>query len=315
MTSPQAGDMSTSGDNGSYAPSLVGPPGLFSAGRRPEALFQRDVSSIHYTEGLLKTIRDVLFEREGFDLDSYKDKCIQRRISFRVRTSGCKSIEDYIELLKKKDDEVKKLLYALTINVTEFFRNRSTFDKLREVVFPDIFFINNRKGAVNIWSAGCASGEEPYTIAIILKEYFPEELKRFNISIRATDVDERVLKKAGEGTYPADRLAGVGPRLRARFFQADGDRYRLSADIKKMVSFRKEDIFQEGLQRGEDLVMCRNLLIYFSREKQEWVLNEFWKSLKPGGFLILGRAEILVGDTRRLFTTVCPRERIYRKPF
>jgi len=285
------------------------------APRRSDALFQRDPVTIQYTEGDLKAIRDILLEKDGFDLDSYKDKCIQRRISFRIRTSGCKSVEEYIGLLKKKEDEVKNLLNALTINVTEFFRNLSTFDKLREVVFPDIFVTAERIGTVNIWSAGCASGEEPYTVAIILKQFFPEELKRFNISITATDVDEGILQKAAEGIYPKDRVVGVEPGLKARFFQEDRDRFRLSDEIKKMISFKKEDIFQEGMHKDKDLIICRNLLIYFSREKQEWVLNEFWKALKPGGFLILGRAEILVGESRKLFSTVCPRERIYRKPF
>lgn len=303
--------MSTSRDNDNQLGSLKLP----LPRRVPSAMFRMDTSSIHYTEGSLKAIRDILFEREGFDLDSYKDKCIQRRISFRLRTSGCNGIEEYIELLNKKEDEVKKLLGALTINVTEFFRNQSTFDKLRDVVLPDIFSMNDRERAVRIWSAGCASGEEPYTIAIILNEFFPEELKRFTVSITATDVDESTLRKAGEGVYAKDKLVGIDPFQRARFFSKDGDIYRLSPGIKEMVSFRKEDIFQEEPHRGNDLVVCRNLLIYFSKEKQEWVLNEFWKGLKPGGFLILGRAEILVGESRRLFTTVCPRERIYRKPF
>ncbi|MBF8250664.1 MAG: chemotaxis protein CheR [Deltaproteobacteria bacterium] len=276
-------------------------------------LLQRDTTAIHYSEVTFKAIRDILFEREGFDLDSYKDKCIQRRISFRLRTSGCKNTEEYIELLNKKEEEVKKLLNALTINVTEFFRNQSTFDKLKDIVFPDIFAAKGGSGTVRIWSAGCASGEEPYTIAIILKEFFSEELKRFNIEITATDVDEGILKKAAEGHYKRDKLVGMVPGLMVRYFKEDGDKYRLSNDIKKMVSFRKEDIFQERLHREKDLIICRNLLIYFSRVKQEWVLNEFWKALNPGGFLILGRAEILVGESRKLFSSICPRERIYRK--
>ncbi len=308
---PQVADMSTSRDNDNQSGSLKIP----LVRRTPAAMFQRDTSSIHYTESSLKAIRDILFEREGFDLDSYKDKCIQRRISFRLRTSGCKSIEEYIELLNNKEGEVKRLLGALTINVTEFFRNQTTFDKLRDVVLPDIFSMNDRERTVRIWSAGCASGEEPYTIAIILNEFFQEELKRFTVSITATDVDEKILVKAEEGVFAKDKLVGIDPFQMSRFFSKDGDRYRLSPGIKKMVSFRKEDIFQEEPHSGNDLIICRNLLIYFSKEKQEWVLNEFWKGLKPGGFLILGRAEILVGESRRLFTTVCPRERIYRKPF
>jgi len=286
-----------------------------SEGKERLLLNQRDTAAIHYSEATFKAIRDILFEREGFDLDSYKDKCIQRRISFRIRTSGCKNAEEYIDLLNRKEEEVKKLLNALTINVTEFFRNQSTFDKLKDIVFPDIFAAKGGSGTVRIWSAGCASGEEPYTIAIILKEFFSEELKRFNIEITATDVDEGILKKGTEGLYQRDKLVGMVPDLRVRYFKEDGDKYRLSNDIKKMVSLRKEDIFQERLNRDKDLIICRNLLIYFSREKQEWVLNEFWKALNPGGFLILGRAEILVGESRKLFSTICPRERIYRKSF
>lgn len=282
--------------------------------RRSDALFQREGQAIHYMEGTLKGIRDIIFEKEGFDLDSYKDKCIQRRISLRVRTSGSKTPEEYLELLRRDDREVKRLLNALTINVTEFFRNHSTFDKLREVVFPDIFRMRERDGSLRIWSVGCASGEEPYSIAMILREHFPEELKRFSASIVATDVDEGILKKAEDAVYTRDRLTGVDTALRGKFFEEDGDRYRLSPEIKRMVSFRREDIFHEKLHRDNDLIICRNLLIYFSKERQEWALKEFWKSLNPGGFLILGRAEILVGASRMMFSTVCPRERIYRKP-
>lgn len=282
---------------------------------RHEPLHEKDAAAIRYSESTFRAIRDILFEMEGFDLDSYKDKCIQRRISVRIRTSGCKNAEEYIELLRNKKDEVKKLLNVLTINVTEFFRNPSTFDKLKDTVFPDIFAMKEDSGTVRIWSAGCASGEEPYTLAIILKEFFPEELKRFNVEITATDIDEVILKKAAEGYYQRDKLIGMAPDLRLKYFKEYGDKYSLSFDIKKMVSFIKEDIFQEGLHSGNDLIICRNLLIYFSRDKQEWVLNEFWKGLNRGGFLVLGRAEILVGEGRKLFTTVCPRERIYRKPY
>lgn len=306
---PKRGDTNTSESDGGRS-SLFDQPE-----KRRDPLIFKDTAVIVYTEDNLKAIRDFLVKREGFDLDSYKDKCIQRRISFRIRTSGCKSVEDYIELLKKREDEVKKLLNALTINVTEFFRNDTTFEKLKDVIFPDIFAMKEKERIVKIWSAGCASGEEPYTIAIILKEYFPEEMKRFNISITATDVDEGILKKAAEGLYPKDRMAGVSPHMKSRFFHADGESYRLSDEIKRMVSFEREDIFQEGLHRDNDLIVCRNLLIYFSKERQEWVLNEFWKGLRPGGFLVLGRAEILVGDSRKMFLTVCPRERMYRKPY
>ena len=311
--------MSISRDKEGRSSDTVNPPraASFRGGRGgvTPPLPHIDPLSFHYTEGTLKAIRDIVFEKEGFDLDSYKDKCIQRRISYRIRTSGCKSVEDYMEVLRRKEEEVKRLLSALTINVTEFFRNRSTFDKLRDIVLPDIFAMKERDRSIRIWSAGCASGEEPYTVAIILKESFPEELKRFDISITATDVDEEIINKAAAGVYTREKLTGVEPTLRDKFFQESGDCYRLSDDIKKMVSFRREDIFQERLHGENDLVICRNLLIYFSKEKQEWVQNKFWKSLNPGGFLLLGRSEILVGESRRFFLTVCPRERIYRKSF
>ncbi len=276
---------------------------------------ETDHVAIVYNEDSLKAIRDIIFEKDGFDLDSYKDKCIQRRISLRVRISGCRTPEDYITLLKKDDVEIRKLVDALTINVTEFFRNHTTYAKLRDIALPGIFGTKKDDKTIKIWSAGCASGEEPYSISIMLKRFFPEELEKFNISLVATDVDEKILKKAGEGIYTRDKLAGVNPMLIEAFFDHEEGRYRLSDDIKKMVSFRREDIFREEMPGGNDLIICRNMLIYFSKEKQEWVLKEFWKNLNPGGFLILGRAEILIGESRKLFTTICPRERIYRKPF
>lgn len=309
-TQPKSEDLNILRDKGNKSFTVTNP-----LWRKPDPSLQKEGQVIHFTEETLKAIKDILYEKEGFDLDSYKDKCIQRRISLRIRTSGCKAPNDYIFLLKRDEREVKKLLDTLTINVTEFFRNRSTFDKLREVILPDIFSMKEMERSIRIWSAGCASGEEPYTIAMILKWFFPEELKRFNISITATDVDEGVLERALDAVYTKDRVTGVDPLLKKRFFEEDGEKYRLSAEIKKMVGFKREDIFREKRHGGYDLIICRNLLIYFSRERQEWVLKEFWEDLNHGGFLVLGRAEILVGESRMLFSAICPKERIYRKPF
>lgn len=281
----------------------------------PEPFLSKSHHTVRYSEESFKEIRDILFEREAFDLDSYKDKCIQRRISLRIRTSGCRTPDDYIDILKKDAAERKKLVSTLTISVTEFFRNHTTFAKLLDIVIPDIFGMKRNDKRIKIWSAGCASGEEPYSVAMTIRHFFPLELKNANLSILATDVDENNLKKAEAAVYIWDKLAGTNPVLVETYFEKKDDRYILSDEIKKMVSFRKVNILNGEWPGENDLIICRNLLIYFSREKQEWVLKKFFDSLNPGGYLVLGRAEILIGESRNMFSTICPKERIYRKPF
>lgn len=261
-------------------------------------------------------IRNLLFERSALDISNYKDKCIKRRIAVRVRANGCKTAEEYVDLLKRKTSELESLLKTLTINVTQFFRNPPAFDKIREDVFPLIFKnkVGEEGSTLKIWSVGCSSGEEPYTLAMMLNEYFNKELKRFSVSIVATDFDAEVIAKAREGIYPEKSLDEVPDHLKEKYFTpSEGGNFSITPQIKSMVTFRRRNILQDELYEKQDLIICRNMLIYFSREQQGTILDKLTKSLAMDGFLILGKAETLVSNSRNNFKTVSSRERIYQK--
>jgi chemotaxis protein methyltransferase CheR len=263
-------------------------------------------------------IKEIVAEEAGIDLGSYKDKCIKRRIAVRVRLTGNSSAESYLLQLKEEKKERKKLVAALTINVTQFFRNHAVFDKVGEVVLPKL--LDKRKNGdmermpLKIWSAGCSSGEEPYSLAILLLEKFRKELGRFGASILGTDLDEKVLRQASEGIYGEKCFGEISSELKRKYFSQHPDNYyRVKDDVRSLVVFEKNNLLEKGPSERQDIIFCRNMLIYVSREEQERVLGRFADYLLPEGFLVLGKSEALVGMSRKLFDVICPRERIYQK--
>jgi chemotaxis protein methyltransferase CheR len=167
-------------------------------------------------------------------------------------------------------------------------------------------------GELKFWSVGCASGEEPYTLALILRESFTEQIKRQKVSILATDVDEDILEKARVGLYGDERLLEVPRAILQHWFSLHDSKHCLDPEIRAMVDFRQGDLFDVGSYPAADLVLCRNVLIYFERSEQEKILSGFADALGKGGVLVLGKAETLVGEARRRFEVICPVERIYR---
>jgi len=260
-------------------------------------------------------IRRILKTLAGFQLLGYKDACIRRRISARIRATGCASSREYIDLLLKNRSEPAQLIKTLTIHVSKFFRNQDTFKKLRDEIFPGLFSHCLREGreSLTIQSIGCAGGEEPYSLALILRDSFAHEITRVKVAIHAMDIDEEVLRVAAEASYEPDRMEEAPPAIRERFFTFQDGKYRLSHEIRNMVSFRCQDMLRPVPVECCDLILCRNVLIYFERGHQEALLKRFAASLRTGGVLVLGKTENLMGEVRELFQTLCPVERIYRK--
>ncbi len=257
-------------------------------------------------------ISELLLSRRAFDLGSYKDRCIKRRIASRVRARGFNGSTPYVEFLRSDDDELDALLAILTIHVSHFFRNPSTFLVLEEKVLPKLLEQKRREQAseLRIWSVGCSSGEEPYSVALLLQE---QSLSRIDTSILATDVSRQILAQARTGEYDAQRLAEVPKPVRQKYFtQFDGWRFRLDEKIREQVQFEQQNILAEVDYPQADLILCRNVMIYFSREEQAKILTRFARALGPNGFLVLGRAETMVGDVRHLYRSEYPVERIYR---
>lgn len=254
----------------------------------------------------------VLKAHSGFHLEGYKDKCVKRRIHIRVRATQSPSTEAYGALLAENAAELEQLLRVLTIHVSHFFRNPSTFEKLSREILPQL--LKERRGphGVRLLSAGCAGGEEPYSLALIMQERFAAELAAGLVSIQATDVDRATLDAARVALYHPDRLAELAPELLARWFTREGERYRLSQAVSSLVSFVQADLNDPATGEEYDLILCRNVLIYFERGRQETILNSFADALKSGGTLVLGKSETLFGTARKRFRTVCPVERIYQ---
>ena len=257
-------------------------------------------------------LRDLLLERRGIDLARYKDACIKRRIATRVRALGFAEASSYLEVLRRDETEVDALMAALTIHVSQFFRNRSTFVELERRVLPDLFRQCTASGRreLRLWSVGCASGEEPYSLALLVEEAVPPGL---SVDILGTDISPAVLEKAREARYDPLRLGELPEEVRERFFTAEGRDFRLRERIRRRVRFCEHDILCAPDYPAADLVLCRNVLIYFSRGEQERILTRMAQVLPRGGYLVLGRAETLTGEARRLFHARCPAERIYQR--
>ncbi len=281
---------------------------------RPGCLPLPDKNAIDISQEAFDILRKILKSRTDFNLVCYKDKCIKRRINIRIRATHSPTAEDYCELLLASDAELDHLLRVLTIHVSHFFRNPPTFAKLKCEIFPILFKLARQEGrdSLSFWSVGCAAGEEPFTLAVILKEAFAHELKRTGVSISATDVDAATLTMARNALYTEDRLAEVTEALKSRFFTQVDTKYHLKPEIREMVSFRQSDLYETSSFIESDLILCRNVLIYFEREHQEKILLGFAEVLRKGGFLVLGKSETLTGEGRKRFRTVCPIERIYQ---
>ena len=263
-------------------------------------------------EELEKLKRKIERDR-GFNCSFYKDKCLRRRIAVRMRARGRRSFAEYSALLNEEPGEYEHLLDTLTINVTKFFRNPETWEAVEAQVVPHLFAA---RGPIRVWSAGSASGEEAYTVSILLQERAEKhrrtaELDR--VRIVGTDIDRRSLENAQRGEYPDLSLTETPARVRERWFSA-GPPFRIRPEAQRGVSFTRRDLISERAEAGQSLIFCRNVVIYFDREIQERLFKDFYDALVPGGFLVLGKVETLIGVARTLFRPVNNRERIFQKP-
>lgn len=263
----------------------------------------------------LAAISAILDRKRSFRLMDYKNACMKRRIAMRMRATHCRDATEYCRLLLQRGEELDSLLKALTIHVSQFFRNPSLFEKLRNQVFPELFATAALRpdNTLRIWCMGCAAGEEPYSLAILLRECCGPELRRVKTVILGTDIDAGTLESASRGEYGVERLRDVSPLFRERYFRPHGKRFRLIPEIKDMVSFSRDNLAHVSRYLPCDIALCRNTLIYFNRAEQERILEGIADILPLNGILVLGKSETLVGKARRRFTPLCPVERIYRR--
>jgi chemotaxis methyl-accepting protein methylase len=238
----------------------------------------------------------------------YKDRCVRRRISVRMRANAVHTFAEYSDVLDSKPGEWDKLLAALTINVTRFFRDPAAFKALEEQAYP--LLRAHFPGTLDVWSAGCSHGHEPYSLAMGLAEAVG--LERFRIE--ATDIDADSLAAARDARYPASVLADVTEARRNKWISGE-DPGQVSAELRARVNVVRHDLLRDSVapQRFH-LITCRNVIIYFSREAQASLFEQMYEALVPGGILMMGKVETLIGPAREKFSTLNLRERLFRRP-
>ena len=250
----------------------------------------------------------------GFGCASYKDKCLRRRIAVRMRARGVHDYAEYARVLDSDQAEYDRLLDALTINVTKLFRNWETYTVLRERVVPALAALPDP--VINVWSAGCSSGEEPYSLAALFHEHGERtntsSLIERRVRVLGSDIDARSLEAAERGTFEESDFSETPRDLRQRYFAPDAP-FTIVPEVRRMVRFERRDLLAEAPPAGPlHLICCRNVLIYFDRETQERLFQKFRDALAPTGFLVLGKVETLLGAARTRFAAVDGRERIFR---
>lgn len=266
-----------------------------------------DLSDAEFT-----AIADLLRDRRQFDLEQYKDRCVRRRIAKRLRIAQATDLAAYLARLDTDRDELDALLANISVHVSQFFRNPDTFRVLEQKVLPDLFRRARVAGrsSLTLWSAGCASGEEPYSLAMLVDDLETADLE---IRILATDISEHVLEAARSGVFEATRLREVPAKAIKKYFRVDNDRYQLIGRVRDRVEFVRHNIMTDNVYPVADLILCRNVLIYFTRPEQERILSRFAEVMHEHGALVLGRSETMVGRIRGYFVAEFPVERIYRR--
>ena len=251
---------------------------------------------------------------KGFGCASYKEKCLRRRIAVRMRARGVHTYADYARVLDTDKAEYERLLDALTINVTKLFRNWETYSVIADLVVPALW--ERPIPTINVWSAGCSSGEEPYSLAALFHRHAEQrgqlgELAR-RVRVLGSDIDARCLVAAEGGTFEEGDFADTPAELRRRYF-APAAPFTIIPDVRRLVRFERRDLLAESPPPGpHHLIVCRNVLIYFDRETQERLFDKFHSALSPDGFLVLGKVETLLGAARTRFVAVDGRERVFR---
>ncbi|WP_103383706.1 CheR family methyltransferase [Pseudonocardia dioxanivorans] len=259
-------------------------------------------------EALLQHLK----QTRGFDFTGYKRSSLVRRVARRMSQVGVSEYGDYLDHLELHAEEFTALFNTILINVTGFFRDADAWEFLRTEVLPDLLASKGSTEPVRVWSAGCASGEEAYTLAIVLAEMLGPAEFRDRVKIYATDVDEEALSYARHGTYSEREVGGVPDELRERYFEQVGGRFTFRKDLRRSVIFGRNDLVQDAPISRIDLLVCRNTLMYFNAETQARILARFHFGLAEHGVLFLGKAEMLLSHGS-LFLPVDLKRRTFRK--
>ncbi len=255
-----------------------------------------------YTRSDFDRIVKIIYRVSGISLSDRKQDMVYSRLARRLRKLSLTSFNEYLELVKADKTEQREFINALTTNLTHFFREEHHFDYLTNQLFPEIFSSNNQR--IRFWSAGCSTGEEPYTLAMVW-EHLQEKPKQLDFKILATDLDTNVIEKGKEGIYSIDKLEPVSQAYQKWFRQTSkcsANQRQVDPRLKQYIHFKQLNLMEDWPMKGPfQLIICRNVLIYFDKQTQEKLIKRYYDLLEPKGCLILGHSESL-GANRDLFT-------------
>lgn len=232
--------------------------------------------------------KKAVYDLTKIDLNAYKEKQMKRRIDTLISKNRIVGYDNYVAVLKSDKAKFEEFVNYLTINVSEFYRNVDQWQLLDKDIFPEL--IQRYGKNLKIWSAACSTGDEPYSLVMALSRH----LSLNQIKIYATDLDKQVIEKAKMGLYTEKSLAGVPADLKKKFFTKVGPSYQISDEIKSRVEFREHNLLKDTYPTDFHLIVCRNVLIYFTEEAKDEVFRKFQKSLKPGGYLFIGSTEQII---------------------
>ncbi|MEW6248561.1 MAG: protein-glutamate O-methyltransferase CheR [Nitrospirota bacterium] len=264
-----------------------------------------------------KELRDLIYERTGIFFQENKKYVLESRLQPRLRERRCASFDEYARLLRFdawRDKELNMLFNLVTTNETYFYRDLPQLDAFMNVILPAVMEDNQSTSQLRIWSAACSTGDEPYTLAILLLEHAP--LAKWSIEILATDLSEAVLHTARRGVYGPYAVRNVPPAILQKYFMVEDGQYVLSAKVKHHVKFANVNLYDRPrlkLIRGIDVIFCRNCLIYFDDCARQRVVSDLYDCLKPNGYLVIGFSESLHNLTRAFQPVHANRSVVYRK--
>ena len=229
--------------------------------------------------------------KTGIDLSLYKEAQMKRRLTSLYEKKGYSSFREYFQMINQNQELFNEFLDRMTINVSEFYRNAKRWEILEQKILPQIIKHTSKP---KIWSAACSTGEEPYTLAMIFSKYIPLS----NVNILATDIDENALSRAKLGIYPERSFHEIPNEMKRKYFSQEGSYYKISDEIKRTVNFKKHNLLADSFGGPFDLIVCRNVLIYFTEEAKDILYNKFSKALNSKGFFFVGSTEQIFNAVR-----------------
>ena len=235
-----------------------------------------------------EAFKKAVYDLTKIDLNAYKEKQMKRRIDTLIAKNKIVGYDNYVAALKSDHNMFDEFVNYLTINVSEFYRNTDQWKLLDQEFIPDL--IKRYGNSLKIWSAACSTGDEPYSLVMALSKH----MQMNQIRIYATDLDKQVLAKAKTGLYVEKSIAGVPDDLKKKFFTKVGPSYQISEEVKSRVDFKEHNLLKDTYPTDCHMIVCRNVLIYFTEEAKDDIFRKFYKSLKPGGYLFIGSTEQII---------------------